>query len=168
MSVSMKAMLQQIQTALLAAKWPGGNNVVFGTGSVIISRYVPEQTLTSMRVPIAQIMPGDFQSDPQYDEEPDLWVASVIVRIIVNIPGDNVGINPLVGANRPDVTKSEGAGLLDVEGILYSTIGRLNVADNANFAMQFRQKGVAGGIHVDGNRYWAYADHRFEAIATPN
>ncbi len=168
MTVPLKTMLQQIKTQLLAATWPGGGNVVFGSGSVIISRYVPESSLTSMRVPIAQIMPGTFRSDPQFDEEPDLWVCEVVIRIIVNIPGDAIGQNPLVGANRPDSTKSEGAGVLDVEQAVYSAIGLLNVGDGANFAIQFRQRGGSGGIHVDEVRQWLYQDLLFEAIATAN
>lgn len=166
---NLKTMLTQLRTQLLAQVWPGGGgSVVFGSGSVIISRFVPEASLTSMRVPIAQIMPGDFQSDPRYDEEPDFWRVRVVVRIIAAIPGDAIGQNPLFGANRPDTKKSEGAGLLDLEQVVYSAIGLLNAGDNANFGIQFRQKGGAGGIHVDDKVWWEFQDLEFEAWCTAN
>lgn len=165
---NLKTMLQQIQTKLLAQAWPGGSAPAFGSGSVVISRYEPAKSLTSMRVPIAMIMPADWRADPRFGEEPDFWSVRVVVRIIVAIPGDAIGQKPLVGANRPDATKSEGAGLLDLEQVVYTAIGKLNVADHANFAIQFRQKGGAGGIHVDEVLWWEYQDLEFEAWVTAN
>ena len=163
---NLKDMLAQVKTQLLAQNWTGGSNKVFATGSVLVSRHIPEAALRTMRVPLALIMPGTIRSDPQYNEEPDLFVVQVIVRVIHNVPGDAVGENPLMGANRPDVTKSEGAGILEVMEEVYNAIGRLNVQDHSNFIIQFRQRGGAGGIHIDATTYWVYADLEFEGICT--
>lgn len=163
---NLKDMLAQVKTQLLAQNWTGGSNKVFPSNSVAVSRHIPEEALRTMRVPIALIMPGAIRSDPQYNEEPDLLVVQVIIRVIHNVPGDAVGENPLMGANRPDTTKSEGAGLLEVMEEVYNAVGRLNVGDNANFIIQFRKKGGNGGIHIDGVTYWVYEDLEYESICS--
>lgn len=163
---TLKAMLTQLKTALLAQNWSGGSNRVFGTGSVEITRYIPQAALRTARVPGAMLMPADDRSDPEFDEEPDLVRTRVIVRLFVNVPGDALGSNPIMGANRPDTTKSEGAGLLDLMEIVHTAIGRLNEADSTNFKIQFRRTGGAGGIHIDENVRWEYQDLEFEAWTT--
>lgn len=164
--VTLKTMMSQIETVLLAQTWPGGSNKVFGTGSVMVSRYLPDEILEKTRVPGAAIMPGSDQSDPVFDEEPDLIRTQVVVRVYVNIPGDAIGRNALMGANRPDTTKSEGAGILDILPVLYTAIGRLNVVDHASFAIQFRRKGASGGVHLADKVRWEYQDVEFESWNT--
>lgn len=165
---TLAAMTAQVKATLLALTWPASTNKVFGTGSVVVSRYIPEEVLRTMRVPIAHVMLAEIASDPQFDEEPDLWRVRFIVRLYNAIPGDASGENAILGANRPDTTKSEGAGVISLEAVLYTALGRLNVADSANFAIQFRQKGGSGGLHIDNKTYWFYQDLEFEAWATPN
>lgn len=165
---NLKTMLNQLVTQLGAQQWPGGTNPVFSTSSIFVSRFIPKTVMMTTRVPICQIMPGLIQTDPEYGEEPDLWRVQVTVRIIFCTPGDAVGQNPLLGANRGDVTKSEGAGVLDVEQQVYLAIGKLNIGNNANFAIQFRQRGGNGAVHVDDNVIWVYQDLDFEAWCTSN
>lgn len=165
---NLKQQIQQLVTQLQAQQWPGGTNVVFSSSSILVSRYISEKVMSSTRVPICQIMPGPIQSDPQYGEEPDLWKVEIVVRILVCIPGDAVGQNPLMGANRRDTTKSEGAGILDVEQQVYAAIGKLNVGNNANFAIQFRMRGGNGSVHVTETLQWLYQDLLFESWCTAN
>lgn len=165
---TLKAMLTQAKTTLLAQTWPGGSNRVFSDGAVEITRFVTKEALRAMGCPGALLMPGDGQSDPEFDEEPDLIRTRVVVRLFVTIPGDAVGVNPLMGANRADSTKSEGAGLLDLEQVVHTAIGRLNEADSTNFKIQFRRKGGAGGLHIDDKVKWEYQDLEFEAWHTAN
>ncbi len=163
---NLKDMLEGIKTQLLAQKWPGGDSPVFAPGSVAITRGSTEAGLRTMTVPAALIMPGNMRSDPQFDEEPDLLQVIVVVRVLVMAPGDAIGQKPLVGANRPDATKSEGAGLLEVMEEVHKAIGKLNEGDDANFIVQFRQKGGSGGVHIDERVYWLYQDLEFEAWVT--
>lgn len=166
--VTLKTMLNQIKTTLLAQTWPSSANKIFPTGSVLITRSLPENMLRTTRVPACMIMPGNDQSDPEFGEEPDLLITQVIIRILVNVPGDAIGEKALIGANQPDATKSEGAGLEDILPQVYAAIGRLNVADNASFAIQFRRKGSAGAIHISDDVRWEYHDVEMEAIHTAN
>lgn len=159
-----RELLAAIKTALLAETWAGGSNPVWGTGSVTISKAPELKTfLNYSRSPFAVIVPNDFKADPQWGEEPDLLVGTVIIRIGTVIPGDAVGENPLMGANRPDSTKSEGAGLYQIEVELFDAVGKMNVENG--IVMQYRSMGDSGAI-LESNMYIAYEDHVFEAVCT--
>lgn len=157
-------LLTAIKNKLIAQTWTGSTNVVFPSGSVVVSKAIARSALASMTVPVAQIIPGGGKADQQFDEDPNLLVMPVTVRLITLAPGDAVGENPLMGANRADSTLSEGAGLYDLEQELYNAIGKLNVQDG--IVIQFRNQGDSGAEYIDDGLYMAYEDHNFEAICT--
>lgn len=157
-------LLTAIKNKLIAQVWTGSSNVVFPSGSVVVSKAIAKSALSTMGTPIAQIIPGGGKADPQFDEDPNLLIFPVTVRLITIAPGDAVGENPLMGANRADSTLSEGAGLYDLEQELYNAIGKLNTQDG--IIIQFRNQGDSGAEYVDDNLYLAYEDHNFEAICT--
>jgi len=162
-----KALLTAIKNLLIAQTWTGGSNVVFGTGSVLITRGVDIADATkkqAVRTPFALIVPGAGVADPLWGEDPNLLVSQVVIRIGVLVPGDAVGENPLMGANRPDTTKSEGAGLYDVEQMLYTAVGKLNAQEG--IILQFKNTGDSGATLIDDKNYLAYEDHLYEMIAT--
>lgn len=157
-------MLTALKTLLLADVWPGGSNPVYGTGSVFISRAAELQAIidSGIRFPMAQIMPGDFRSDPQHDEEPDLMVGPVVVRLAVGVTGDNLGENPMLGANKTGgLTASAGRGLLELEPRLHAVIGDLNALEGV--ILQFKRSGDSGAV-LYNNMYVAWEDFIFEAI----
>lgn len=153
-----------IKTQLIAQTWTGSSNVVFPSGGVVISRAVDAKWALSggMPWPLAQIMLGDFKSDPEYGEEPDFLIGPVIVRLYQIAPGDTMGEAPIMGANRSDATMSEGAGLYQIEQEVYNAIGKLN---SPTIIIQFRQMGASGGEILD-NRYIAFEEIEFEAVCT--
>lgn len=156
--------LTAIKNKLIAQTWTGSSNVVFPTGSVLITRglNIEEALKSGVRTPFALIVPGAAQADPQHGEDPNLMVGEVTVRLGVVIPGDAVGENPLMGANRPDSTKSEGAGLFQVQVELFNAIGNLNTQNSVT--LQFRNTADRGAIMMEDKSYVAYEDHVFEAI----
>lgn len=158
-------LMTAIKNKLIAQNWTGSSNVVFPSGGVVITRALDLEKAMSGGIPwpMALVMPGDFKSDPEYGEEPDFLIGSVVVRIAQVTPGDTVGENPLMGANRADSTKSEGAGLYDIEQEAYNAIGKLNTQDS--ITIQFRQIASAGAGLMD-NRYVAWEDLEFEAVCT--
>lgn len=159
-----ESLLTAIKNLLIADIWPGGSTVVYPSGSVFISRAADLQTLidSGIRFPMAQIMPGDFRSDPQHDEEPDLMVGPVVVRIATAVPGDAVGQNPLVGANKTGgTTSSKGRGLLELEPRLHAVIGDLNALEG--IVLQWRRSGDSGSV-LYNNLYVSWEDFIFEAI----
>lgn len=165
MATDKRTLLNNIKTELLAQTWTGGSNKVFGGGSIIITTYAElDAVLAYAQCPFAIIMPGEFPSDPEYGEEPDFLIGQVTVRIGTILPGETLGENPLMGANRPDSTKSEGAGLYQIEQEVYNALGRLNTNDGIN--IQFRQTGEAQATLLPDKRYIAFEDMKFEAVCT--
>lgn len=156
--------LVAIKAKLVAQTWTGGSNVVFPTGSVLITRglNIEEALKSGVRTPFALIVPGAAQADPQHGEDPNLMVGEVTIRIGVVIPGDAVGENPLMGANRPDTTKSEGAGLFQVQAEVFNAIGELNTQNSVT--LQFRNTADRGAILLDDKTYIAFEDHTFESV----
>ncbi len=161
---NLKDVLSSIKSSLLARTWTGSSNKVFAANSVAVTRGSVKDALRTMGVPGALVMPGGVRCDPEFGEEPDLWFVDVVVRVFVVAPGEALGENPLMGANRGSSTKSEGAGLLEILEEVQQAIGQLNVQDGNNFVIQFRQLGGSGGVHVDDRVMWLYQDLEFEAI----
>lgn len=161
-----RTLLNAIKTKLVARTWAGSGSVIFGTGSVKITYAVGADTaLAGMRVPLALIIPGTFRSDPLHGgQEPDHIVGTVTVRIAQVIGGDHVGEHVVMGANRGDSTKSEGAGLLEIEQEVYSAIDELNVEDSVQ--IQYRAMGDNGAIVNEQHVYVGYEDLIYEAVCT--
>lgn len=159
------SLISQIKTLLLAQTWTGGSNVVFPSNSVIITTYAEVDTVMQYaRTPFALVIVQDQQSDPEFGEEPDLLSVQVAIRIGVIIPGETLGEHPLMGAGRADATKSEGAGLYQIEQEVFNAIGKLN--DLENITIQFRQTAGAAAIPSADKRYIAVQDIRFEMLCT--
>lgn len=163
------SILTSLKAELVAQTWTGSSNVVFPTGSVLITKS-PEikQALATLRPPMALIMPGQAQCDPEFHEEPDLLVFDFVVRIVTVVPGDHMGENPLIGANKTGgSTRSEGRGIYEIELELYNAVGKLNVLES--IVIQNRQSSDVGATIYDrgsGILYVAYCDYSFETICT--
>lgn len=165
--MTLTALIAALQTQLVAQTWTLGS-VVFPTGSVqptANTETAMDYALKNFRSPIALIQPLDAESDPKYDEEPDLLYETIQVRLIVNIPGDPVGTNALMGANKTNgATASEGQGLLSLEQQLFTAIGILNAAQS--ITIQCRGKGQIRAGHLEDKTYLAYRDYTFQALCT--
>lgn len=161
-------LLTAIKAELVAQLWTGGSTVVFGTGCVAITANVDlamEWALKTMRTPIALLQPLSSTSDPEYDEDPNFVALNLQMRLIVQVPGDSVGENALMGANKTGgSTVSEGRGIFEVEKEVFNAIGRLNGLESV--ILQCRQKGGLQSAIVGDNIYVAYRDLTFEALGT--
>lgn len=167
MATDKRTLLQNIKTELLNQTWTGSSNKVFGAsgGSVVITTYTElDAVMAYCQSPFAIIIPGDFPSDPEAGEEPDFLIGEVTVRIGCIIQGETLGENPLMGANRADTTKSEGAGLYQIEQEVYNALGRLNTNDGID--IQFRQTSEVQATVDASKRYIAFEDMKFEAVCT--
>jgi len=114
-------MMQALQTQLLAEVWPGGSDPVFPSGSVVITAGMERRALEGLRPPILLMSPGNAVNDP---DDPNLVEVTLDMVLAVAVPGDALGQNALVGANRVDATLSGGAGLLLVQERMHSGIGK--------------------------------------------
>lgn len=162
------ALLALLKTKLIAETWPGGSFVVFPTGCVAITANADialQQALKTMRTPLALIQPLESTSDPEFDDNPNYVQLNVQIRIAVMVPGDALGENPLIGANKTGgATKSEGKGLFEVEQEVHSAIGAINGAES--FVLQCRQKGAVSAQYLDNNTWVAWRDLTFEVMGT--
>lgn len=161
-------LLTTIKAALIARNWTGGGTSVFPTGCVYITANVDlamEAALKTMRTPLALLQPMDSTSDPEFGEDPKFTQLNINLRVVVMVPGDSVGQNPLVGANKTGgTTASEGRGLLEVQQEVFNAIGLMN--DNEGLQLQNTQTGAASAAIVDDKTYVAWRDYKFSAFGT--
>ncbi len=162
------ALLTAIKALLVAQTWTGGSNVVFPTGCVAITGNVDmamEWALKTMRTPFVLLQPLSTTADPEFDEDPNFVALNLQARIMVMVPGDSVGENTLMGANKTlGATYSEGRGLFEVEQELFNAMGRLNGLEGV--ILQCRNKGAVQSAIVGDATYLAYRDYQFEALGT--
>lgn len=161
-------LLAKIKTELAAQTWTGGGASVFASGSVAIVPALADaipQALSTMRVPICLIEPGGGESDPVHDEEPDFMRFTPNVLILTAIPGDVVGENAVVGANKTGgALASEGRGILELEQELYNAVGKLNALEGVT--LQIRQKGTQGAVRRSPSEWIAYRVYGLESWGT--
>lgn len=153
---------------LVAQTWTGSSNVVFPTGSVKVVPSIAnsiQQALNTMRTPIALIETGTAESDPEFDEEPDFMRFTFNTALIVSIPGDAVGENAILGANKSGgATKSQGQGIVELSQEFYNAVGKLNALES--ITMQIRQKGEQGAVFKPPSMWIVYRIYESEAWGT--
>lgn len=154
-------LLKALQTKLRAATWPASANLVFSEDSVRITFAPTDVALLNLVTPIALIRPLSAAADPDHGQEQDYMIGGVAVTLAVINTGDELGENAAVGANRADVTKSEGAGLLEVQERLYNTIKLLQEEDGVVLLNRTRDAGE--GLFDDETGYIATREYRFQA-----
>lgn len=162
-------MFDALRDEIVAQNWTGSSNVVFPTGCVAITVNADLAMLgaiKSMRTPWCLLQPLESTTDPEHDEQPNLVQMALLCRVLVSVPGDAIGENPLMGANKTGgSTKSEGRGLFEIEQELFNAIGKVNMLESIN--LQCRQKGAARTALFDGGSvYVAYRDYEFDALGT--
>lgn len=162
-------LLAEIKTQLIAQTWTGSSNIVFPTGSVLITANVAEALKwalnSGLRTPIALIAPQGAESDPEHNEEPDWERFDIQVLLAVVVPGGAVGEEPVIGANTTGgSTQSQGQGIIVVEREFYNAVGKLNQLEGV--ILQIRQRGEEGGAFHPPSSYIAYRTYRLEAWGT--
>ncbi len=162
------SLLASLKSRLIARTWTGGANVVFPTGCVAItgnSDIAMMQAAKTMRTPFALLQPLDSTSDPEFDQQPNYVQLNIQVRVMVMVPGDAIGENPLIGANKTGgSTKSEGRGLFEVEQEVFNAIGAVNA--NESIVLQCRQKGAVNAQYLEGSTWLAWRDLTFQVLGT--
>lgn len=158
--------LQQLRFKLLARRWEGSalSEKVFQESSVIVSVGGDSEAMATLITPTCMIQPLGASSDPAHDEEPDLIMQSINVRVTVTVPGDPLGEFSLVGGGRQGQGDSRGRGLLEVEEEVLGAIGELNTIDG--IVIYNRAKSEAQAELDDEDRYTALRAYSFEALTT--
>jgi len=158
--------LQQIRFKLLSRRWEGDpiGSLVFQQSSVIVSVGGEEAAMATLITPTCVIQPLGASSDPAHDEEPDLIMQNINVRLTVTVPGDPIGEYSLIGGGRQGQSDSRGRGLLEVEEEILAAIAELNTIDG--IVIYNRAKSEAQAELDDNDRYTALRAYSFEALTT--
>ncbi len=158
-------LLAEFKAQLVAQTWTGSSNVVFPSGSVHIVPNIAnaiQAALNTNRVPCALIESGTAESDPEFDEEPSLIRFTFNTAIIVAVPGDAIGENAIMGANKTGgSTASQGRGIVEVAQEFFNAVGVLN--DLESVTIQVRQKGEQGAVFKPPSMWIVYRIYECEA-----
>lgn len=148
-----------MKTELLARRWDGlsSSEVVFATGSVLVTEAPVELVLASVRTPAALIRIGPSVSDP---EEPTLIVQTFGVVTAVAVPGDAFGQNAMMGANQ-QANSSRGRGLLEVEEEVKATLAYLD--QDQSMQVVSYSSGDDGAVYIEEIGYVAYREYKIDA-----
>jgi len=156
--------IRQLKYLLIQRQWDGTGADVFQDNSVVITVAPDEQALATLISPTAIIRPMGAQSDPIHDEEPDLILQSIGVRLSTTVPGDALGEYALIGGGRQSATDSRGRGLLEVEEELFAALAELGTIDGV--VIYNKAKSAADAELDDNNRYSAFRTYMFEVLTT--
>lgn len=151
-----KELLVALKARLQALTWDG-SNVIFHTNSVVVTASPNEDALAKLIMPILLIHPGTKVADR---EQPNLYQEEIEMAIITSIPGDALGQNAIMGANRTADT-SKGAGIVDIEEAVLGDIAFLNAREGIVIKHTFSGASSIGKL---GESSWiTFRKLRFEA-----
>ena len=128
--------LKQLKLLLQQAAWTDSpSDAVFG--KVLISSAIPVDAIDRIILPMVQIFPGEGEADP---EEEDLWSSTFEVMVVARVEGDAFGESVLIGNGRgaSGAGSSQGRGLMELEEIIFATIGALNGTDGIDLRVDAR------------------------------
>lgn len=164
--------LRQLKYLLRNRKWENNSayNVVFPANSVIVSIAPAVKWISKLGMPCAVIVPMDGQTDPEFGETPDLLVRRLTVKLCQILPGDGVGENVIMGANRTGNSTyfgqgaSEGRGLLEIEEELFEVAKELTEYSGVRTIL----KAVSSGepIAISDTNYLCSLDNVFDVMCT--
>jgi hypothetical protein len=157
--------LKQLRYLIRARTWKGTGDPIFQSGSVIISSGPNDQGFQNLSSPICIIRPLSAQSDPEHDEEPDLIMQSVGVRILTKNANDAFGQAPIMGGARTGgQTSSAGRGILEIEEELFNAVKVMS--EGLGVRVFARARGAAEAAQDDALGYLAWRDYNFDILTT--
>ena len=129
---------QQAKYLLQQKTWSDGATVVFAPQSVLCLSSDSEIDAldANLVMPMAVVVLGSGQSDPQANDEPGYWVRDMTVALAVRNYNDRTGQAAVMGASRVGVSDSRGRGLLEIEERVLSALELLNELEGITVALK--------------------------------
>ena len=129
---------QQAKYLLQQKTWSDGSTVVFAPQSVLCLSSDSEIDAldANLVMPMAVVVLGSGQSDPQANDEPGYWVRDMTVALAVRNYNDRTGQAAVMGASRVGVSDSRGRGLLEIEERVLSALELLNELEGVTVALK--------------------------------
>lgn len=150
------ALLTLLKAKIQSLTWDG-TNPLFHTNSVVITVAPDKDALSKFIMPVCLIHPGTKVADR---EQPSLYLEEIEMVIMVSIPGDAMGSNALMGANRVTDT-SKGAGLLTIEQAVLDAISFMNAREGLVIKHVF--SGATSPAQLNETTWINFRKLRFEA-----
>jgi len=149
---------QRIKSILRSLRWGGTGEPVFGRDSVYITVAPVDRFSDQLPFPVAFVRPGSGRSD---EDRPGLTVQDMSVFILTAVPGDMIGENPLMGANRTSKLGHGGRGIFEIEAEVLSAIELLNA--DGQFRISLKVTSRIGVQADDETGYHAWREFTFSA-----
>lgn len=156
---------RQIQYRLRATVWPGSSTKVWNSDSVkIVEQGEEREALMQGAIPpLAIIAPVGGGADPVGGgEEFSIVERFIDITLLALNQADRIGEAAVVGATRQGATDSRGRGVLELEPVLFSQIGRLTA--ETGVAVVFGGFGASAVRNIGGDNWVAIQDYQFRAF----
>lgn len=119
----------QIRHLLRTVEWADGSTgVVFGDRGAYVYAGSPQAARHPPTFPFAQVMIEGGTADPDH---PQFIEQTFSVVVAVNVKGDNLGQQAIIGGPAPDLGDSQGRGVAEVVERALAGVGELTGADGA-------------------------------------
>ena len=154
---------QQIKHELAQVTWPGGSgDVVFGPRGVFVyAGAPPTEEQHPPAFPFALVTINSGSPDP---DDPDIIEQTFSIVTVVEVAGDPLGENAVIGGARADYGKSAGAGVAEVAERVRSAVQKLTAYDGA--AVVVSGSGTGAPQTLGKGRHLALEEFQVAALCT--
>jgi hypothetical protein len=155
-------MAQQIKHVLQLATWPvAGGGLVFGTQVFVYAGEQPDDAAMPAAFPFVLVGLDQETADP---DDPDLIMQTFALQVVAMVAGDPLGEFALIGGSRAALTKSAGAGVLEVAARARAAVQKLTGFDGAHLIVS--GDGAAAPGAVAKGKHVAVQAQRVQAVCT--
>jgi hypothetical protein len=155
-------MAQQIKHELAQVAWTHGSaEVVFGPRGVLVYAGSLAEDAHPPGFPFALVTIGGGTPDP---DDPDLIEQQFSVITAVQVAGDPMGQNSVIGSSRADYGKSAGAGIAEVGERVRYALERLTSYDGASIIVS--GTGIGSPASMGRGKQHAFDEYTVTALCT--
>jgi hypothetical protein len=153
--VNIWQVVNQMQSLLQAAVWPGSSTPIFAPESVVVATTESDMDVLDAHtvLPLAVIALGGGSADPSFRDEPGYWEHQIELVLAVRNFGDRKGEAPVMGSARESTTDSRGRGVLEILAPVLETLELLNVQDGITVACVAQGEPATRRDQSDGTVY---------------
>lgn len=155
-------MAQQLKHELAQVTWDGSTNPVFGTRSVYVyAGAPPSDEEHPPQFPFCLVTIGTGTPD---EDHPELIQQTFTVVVAVEVAGDPLGEQAVIGGARSSASRSSGAGIAQVAERVRYAIQNLTTYDGASIIVS--GSGVGSPSTLGRGRQVVFDEYTVEALCT--
>jgi len=155
-------MAQQLKHELQTVTWDGSSNPVFGTRSVFVyAGAPPSESEHPPAFPFCLVTIGTGTPD---EDHPELIQQTFTVVVAVEVAGDPLGEQAVIGGARSSISQSSGAGIAQVAERVRYAIQNLTTYDGASIIVT--GSGVGSPSTLGRGRQVVFDEYTVDALCT--